>query len=166
MTSSVCSLSTEWQACWSSGIHPDSAKWMVSRKVKAVGLDTASLDYGQSKDFQSRKTLFKANIPGYVNLANLDKLPSKGATVFALPMKITHGTGGPLRIFAKLGGESHNRRWSESRRRTIVSDNNFPSYVQVLYVIILSYNKQHWRYRPITLLSVFHKITEKLMFNR
>ena len=78
---------------------------MVSRKVKAVGLDTASLDYGQSKDFQSRKTLFKENIPAYVNLANLDKLPSKEATVFALPMKITHGTGGPLRIFAKLGGE-------------------------------------------------------------
>ena len=41
----------------------------------------------------------------YVNLANLDKLPSKGATVFALPMKITHGTGGLPRIFAKLGGE-------------------------------------------------------------
>ena len=78
---------------------------MVSRKVKAVGLDTASLDYGQSKDFQSRKIFFKENIPGYVNLANLDKLPSKGATVFALPMKITYGTGGPLRIFAKLGGE-------------------------------------------------------------
>ena len=105
MTTSLCSLSTEWQACLTSGIHPDSSKWMVSRKVKAVGLDTASLDYGQSKDFQSRKTLFKENIPGYVNLANLDKLPSKGATVFAMPMKITHGTGGPLRIFAKLGGE-------------------------------------------------------------
>ena len=78
---------------------------MATRKVKAVGSDTASLDYGQSKDFQSRKTLFKENIPGYVNVANLDKLPSKGATVFALPMKITNGTGGPLRIFAKLGGE-------------------------------------------------------------
>ena len=105
MTTSVCSLSTEWKACLTSGMHPDSAKWMVSRKVKAVGLDTASLDYGQSKDFQSRKTLFKENIPGYVNLANLDKLPSKGATVFAMPMKITRGTGGPLGIFAKLGGE-------------------------------------------------------------
>ena len=80
---------------------------MATRKVKAVGLDTASLDYGQSKDFQSRKTLFKENIPGYVNVANLDHLPSKGATVFALPMKITNGTGGPLRIFAKLGGECH-----------------------------------------------------------
>ena len=78
---------------------------MATRKVKAVGSDTASLDYGQSKDFQSRKTLFKENIPGYVNVANLDKLPSKGATVFALPMKITNGTGGPLRIFAKLGGK-------------------------------------------------------------
>ena len=113
---------------------------MVSRKVKAVGLDTASLDYGQSKDFQSRKTLFKENIPAYVNLANLDKLPSTGATVFA-PVDENHpwhwGTAQNLRQACRMR-VSHNRRWSESHQRTTVSDNNFSAYVQVPHVIILS----------------------------
>ena len=52
---------------------------------------------------------------------------------------------------------SHNRRWSGSRRRTIVSDNNFPSYVQVLHVIILSYNKQNWRYDQLLCYLFFIK---------
>jgi len=40
------------------------------------------------------------NIPGFENVANLDKLPPKGAIVFALPMKIKGGSGAPLRIIA------------------------------------------------------------------
>ena len=77
---------------------------MVKRKVKAVGQDTPSLDYGPSKDPQTHKVLAKSNIPAFENVANLDKLPATGATVFAAPMKIKDGNGGPLRIFAKLGG--------------------------------------------------------------
>ena len=77
----------------------------MNRKVHAVGLDTASLDYGQSKDFKAHQTLFEANIPGFENVANLDKLPATGSTVFAAPMKIKDGSGGPLRIFARVGGE-------------------------------------------------------------
>ncbi|TLY36572.1 MAG: cyclase family protein, partial [Nitrospirae bacterium] len=34
------------------------------------------------------------------NVAALDRLPSRGATVFALPIKIRGGTGGPVRIIA------------------------------------------------------------------
>ena len=75
---------------------------MVKRKVKAVGLDTPSLDHGPSKDFATHQILFKANIPGFENVANLDKLPATGAMVFAAPMKIKDGSGGPLRIFAKF----------------------------------------------------------------
>ena len=78
---------------------------MVKRKVKAVGLDTPSLDHGPSKDFETHQILFKANIPGFQNVANLDKLPVTGATVFAAPMKIKDGSGGPLRIVAKIGGK-------------------------------------------------------------
>ncbi|MGI9533678.1 MAG: cyclase family protein, partial [Thermodesulfobacteriota bacterium] len=40
------------------------------------------------------------NIPAFENVANLDKLPPTGAIVFALPMKIKGGSGGPLRIIA------------------------------------------------------------------
>ena len=83
------------------GIHPDAASWLVkNRKIKAVGLDAASVDYGQSKDFKTHQVLYNQNIPGFENLANLDKLPAKGSFIIALPMKIKNGSGAPLRIIA------------------------------------------------------------------
>jgi kynurenine formamidase len=88
-------------------IHPDAATWLVkNRKVKAVGIDVASVDYGQSKDFKTHQVLYEQNIPGFENVANLDKLPATGAFVVALPMKIKGGSGGPLRIIAWINAES------------------------------------------------------------
>lgn len=85
------------------GIHPDAAAWLVGkRKIKAVGLDVASVDYGQSTGFKTHRVLYEQNIPGFENLANLAKLPATGAYVIALPMKIKSGSGGPLRIVAWL----------------------------------------------------------------
>lgn len=43
-----------------------------------------------------------ANVPGLENIANLDRLPLRGAYVIALPMKIAGGSGGPLRVVALL----------------------------------------------------------------
>lgn len=85
------------------GLEPVAAKWLVeNRGPNAIGLDTASIDYGQSELFESHVTLFKNSVPAFENLANLDKLPPKGAIVFALPMKIKGGSGGPLRIVALI----------------------------------------------------------------
>jgi len=85
------------------GLHPDAARWIVkNRKIKSIGLDTPSIDYGQSKDFQSHVALYAENIPAFENVANLDQLPPVGFTVIALPMKIAGGSGGPLRIVAVL----------------------------------------------------------------
>ncbi len=83
------------------GLHPKAAEWLVNnRKVKAVGLDTPSIDYGQSVLFESHVRLFEKNVPAFENLANLEQLPEKGFVIIALPMKIKGGTGGPLRIVA------------------------------------------------------------------
>ena len=83
------------------GLHPDAARWLVSeRTIKAVGLDTASIDYGQSQLFESHRILFEKNVPAFENVAALDRLPATGAYVVALPMKIKGGSGGPLRIVA------------------------------------------------------------------
>lgn len=85
------------------GLHPDAARWLVSnRSIKAIGLDTASIDFGQSTKFESHQILFEKNIPAFENVANLDKLPARGFSVVALPMKIKGGSGGPLRIIALL----------------------------------------------------------------
>jgi len=83
------------------GIAPELASWLTkNRKPKAVGLDTPSIDYGQSKDFRTHQILLGENIPAFENVANLDQLPATGAYVVALPMKIKDGSGGPLRIIA------------------------------------------------------------------
>ena len=85
------------------GLHPDAAKWLVAnRTVKAVGIDTASIDYGQSALFETHRALYERNIPGLENLANLDRLPATGATIIALPMKIRGGSGAPLRAIALI----------------------------------------------------------------
>jgi len=85
------------------GLDPAAARWITTnRSIKAIGLDTASIDYGQSTLFESHRTLFEKNIPAFENVANLDQLPVKGFSVIALPMKIKGGSGGPLRIIAIL----------------------------------------------------------------
>lgn len=86
------------------GISPECAQWLIDkRNIKAVGLDTPSLDYGQSTDFRAHQIICGNNVPGFENVANLNKLPPKGIQVIALPMKIGKGSGAPLRIIAKVG---------------------------------------------------------------
>ena len=83
------------------GLAPEAATWLIkNRKIKAVGLDTASIDRGQSSDFATHVALMTQNVPAFENVANLDLLPAKGFQVIALPMKIKGGSGGPLRIIA------------------------------------------------------------------
>jgi len=85
------------------GLDPAAARWLTTnRSIKAIGLDTASIDYGQSTLFESHRALFEKNVPAFENVANLDQLPAKGFSVIALPMKIKGGSGGPLRIIAVL----------------------------------------------------------------
>lgn len=85
------------------GISREAAQFLArSRRIDGVGIDTASIDYGQSKDFITHQILNGANIYGLENVANLEKLPAIGATLIALPMKIKGGTGGPVRIIAIL----------------------------------------------------------------
>jgi kynurenine formamidase len=85
------------------GLHPEAAAWLVrERQVKAVGIDTASIDFGQSTKFETHVALLSHNVPVFENLADLHKLPVEGFHVIALPMKIAGGTGGPLRIIAVL----------------------------------------------------------------
>ncbi|HWC73652.1 MAG TPA: cyclase family protein [Gemmatimonadales bacterium] len=84
------------------GLDLDAARLLVRRRVSAVGIDTPSVDYGQSRTYQVHRRLFASNVPAFENVANLDQLPLTGAFVVALPMKIRGGAGGPLRIVALL----------------------------------------------------------------
>ena len=81
------------------GIGADAAAWLIAnRNLVAVGIDTPSIDYGQSADFRAHVILYADNISGFENVTNLHLLPPTGAFIVALPMKIEGGSGGPLRI--------------------------------------------------------------------
>ena len=87
------------------GLDPKAASWLVkNRNINAIGIDTPSIDFGQSEYFESHVALLSQNIPAFENLMNLDKLPEKDFKVIALPMKIEGGSGAPLRIVGIIGG--------------------------------------------------------------
>lgn len=85
------------------GLSKAAASWLVNeRNISAIGIDTASIDRGQSTDFQAHRVLAEASVPIFENVAHLEQLPTNRFKVVALPMKLKGGSGGPLRIVAIL----------------------------------------------------------------
>lgn len=84
------------------GIAPEAARILAGRRIDGIGIDTASLDHGPSRGFETHRILNGAGIYGLENVANLDVMPPTGASVIALPMKIRGGSGGPVRIIGVL----------------------------------------------------------------
>jgi kynurenine formamidase len=85
------------------GVSRAAAQFLVTqRMVRGMGVDTASIDPGQSRDFSAHRVLNEADLYALENVAGLEQLPPFGATIWALPVKIKGGTGGPARIVAVL----------------------------------------------------------------
>lgn len=81
------------------------ARFLVQeRSVSALGVDTASTDYGPSTDFPVHQVLGAYDVIGIENIANLDAMPPTGAWVIAAPMKIAGGSGAPLRLIGLVPG--------------------------------------------------------------
>ena len=90
------------------GCSPEAAKWLVeNRQIYGFATETGSVDYGPSVDLPTHKILFGANIYALENVANMDKLPTKGAKIHALPLKIGDGSGSPVRLIAISGVSSN-----------------------------------------------------------
>ncbi len=83
------------------GFSPESVEFLLNeRDIKGIAIDTPSIDRGKSQDFMVHQVLFAADKLALENIANLDKLPVKGATLYVIPMMIEGGTGAPARVFA------------------------------------------------------------------
>ena len=82
------------------GFAPELAGFLTEDRpgVRAVGLDTASLDFGPSTDFSFHVAWLPTGRYGIENLARLDELPPKGATLVVGAPKLLAGSGGPARI--------------------------------------------------------------------
>jgi kynurenine formamidase len=84
------------------GFGADSAKLLVARGVVGLGIDTLSIDYGASQNFEVHHIDLPAGLYNLENLANLDQLPATGAFLITAPIKMEGGSGGPCRVFAIL----------------------------------------------------------------
>ena len=83
------------------GVGEDAARLLLEeRGIGLLGIDTASVDYGQSTDFIVHQIGGAAGVPNLENVGVLTELPPTGFLLAALPMKIEGGTGAPVRIVA------------------------------------------------------------------
>ena len=84
------------------GFSVESAKLLIARGAVGLGIDTLSIDYGASKDFEVHHVDLPVGLYNLENLANMDYVPEAGAFVIAAPIKLEGGSGGPVRVFAIL----------------------------------------------------------------
>ncbi len=83
------------------GWSDEAAAWLLAaRNVAALGVDTMSLDPGNSTTFPVHFRLLGANRYGVENLANLGNVRPRGATAFIGVVPWEEGSGGPLRALA------------------------------------------------------------------
>lgn len=84
------------------GYSVEAAKLLIERGAVGLGIDTLSIDYGASKNFEVHRVDLPAGLYNLENLANLDQLPEAGAFLIAAPIKLEGGSGGAVRVFAVL----------------------------------------------------------------
>lgn len=83
------------------GFHVEAVQLLIEKpSIRAIAVDTLSLDYGPSPDFIVHNTWLPSGRYGIEGIANLDAVPAKGATIVVGAPKHRGGTGGPARVFA------------------------------------------------------------------
>ncbi|HEU4422714.1 MAG TPA: cyclase family protein [Pilimelia sp.] len=83
------------------GFHVDAVRWLLERRgITAIGVDTLSLDHGPSTTFDVHTLLLGADRYGLENVANLAKIPPRGATAYVGVVPWERGSGGPCRVIA------------------------------------------------------------------
>jgi kynurenine formamidase len=84
------------------GFSKAATDMLAGMDVAAIGVDTLSLDPGNSADFAVHFSWLPGGRYGIENMANLDQMPAAGATVFIGAPKHKGGTGGPARVMAVM----------------------------------------------------------------
>jgi kynurenine formamidase len=83
------------------GFSADAAMWLAEhRRVTGIGVDTLSLDPGNSTTFPVHVNFLRTDRYGLENLANLDKVPPRGAAAYVGLIPWQEGSGGPCRVIA------------------------------------------------------------------
>ena len=82
------------------GLSVSAAKYLASKKVSLVGIDSPSIDLGTDSKFSVHQIFAKKGILIVENLANLEKIKSSKFHLVVLPLKLKNATGSPVRAIA------------------------------------------------------------------
>jgi kynurenine formamidase len=83
------------------GFSPDACEWLLRRRrIRSLGVDTLSIDPGNSTTFETHLILTGADRYGLENLANLNRIPAHGSTIVVGLIPYQDGSGGQARVFA------------------------------------------------------------------
>jgi kynurenine formamidase len=93
-------LNKEFYFTKNPGLSVSAAKYLASKKINMVGIDSPSIDLGTDLKFSVHHVLAKNNILIVENLANLNKIKSNKFHLITSPLKLKNTTGSPIRAFA------------------------------------------------------------------
>lgn len=83
------------------GFGLEAAMWLAEhRDVTGIGVDTLSLDPGNSTTFAVHVNFLATDRYGLENMNNLDKIPPRGALAYVGLIPWEEGSGGPCRVIA------------------------------------------------------------------
>lgn len=83
------------------GWSEEAALWLVEKRdVTGIGIDTLSLDPGNSATFPVHVNFLARDRYGIENLTGLDRIPPRGATAYVGLIPWEEGSGGPCRVLA------------------------------------------------------------------
>ena len=92
-------LNKEFYFTENPGLSVSAARYLVSKKINMVGIDSPSIDLGTNSKFSVHHVLAKNNILIVENLANLNKIKSNNFHLITSPLKLKNATGSPIRAF-------------------------------------------------------------------
>ena len=92
-------LNKEFYFSENPGLSISAAKYLASKKINMVGIDSPSIDLGSDSKFSVHHILAKNNILIVENLANLNKIKSNNFHLITSPLKLKNATGSPIRAF-------------------------------------------------------------------
>jgi len=82
------------------GLSVSAAKYLASKKINLVGIDSPSIDLGKDSKFSVHQIFAKKGMLIVENLASLEKIKSSKFHLVVLPLKLKNATGSPVRAIA------------------------------------------------------------------
>lgn len=82
------------------GLGVSAARYLASKKVNLVGIDSPSIDVGTNAKFSAHHILLANDVLILENLCNLDKIRKSKFRLAAFPLRLNGATGSPVRAVA------------------------------------------------------------------